>query len=154
MTSRESIYAALYTQLQTVNSLAGAGSTFPKILTFGRRFVPFSRADSQPALFMVEFGEQFEPAQGRGQPMKVFLYAHIFLYTRQPDPNLNSAADLNNLMDALQTLLSPTPDTRQEQTLGGLVHWVRLLGRQSIYDAHDDMVQVTSFLEVQILATT
>ena len=151
MQNRETIYAALFAQLQTINSNLVAGA--PTVQTFGRRFIPFSRVDIQPAIFMVEFGEQYEKAPARGTPNKVTLIAHLFIYTRDgADPNAVSATNLNKLLDSLDATVGP--QAGMEQTLSGNVHWTRIIGRQSVYDAMQDVTQTTTLVEVQMLATT
>jgi hypothetical protein len=152
MQGREAIYAALFTRIRdNVNSKLGAG--VPSIQTFVRRFIPTSRVDLQPALLMLEVGERQELPGARGVPNKAILIAHCFIYTRDgADPNAVSASNLNNLLDAVEELVSPQDGI--EQTLGGLVHWTRLSGRQSIYEAAQDVTQATSVLEIQMLATT
>ena len=149
MNSREAIYAALFAQLQTINANLVPGA--PAIQTFARRMVPSSRVDLQPALLMVEASEEHEhPAIS--VPPKVTLVANVLIYTRDgTDPNAVSATGLNRLLDSLAATLSTT--LPGEQTLGGLVHWVRIAGRQTIYDAVQDVTQATTTMELRMLAT-
>lgn len=149
MNSREAIYAALFAQLQTTNANLAPGA--PRIQTFARRFVPTSRVDLQPALLMVEFGEEHE-FRVIGVPSKVTLTAQAFIYTRDgADPNAISATSLNRLLDSIEAALNPVFPA--EQTLGGLVRWARIARRQTVYDAVQDVTQVTTTLEIQMLAT-
>ena len=150
MNSREAIYAALFARLQTINSNLVAGAS--AIQTFSRRFVPASRVDLQPALLMLETGEDYEhPAFG--VPPKVTLTAQVLIYTRDgTDPNAVTATGLNRILDSLDAAL--TPVLPGEQTLSGLVQWVRIARRQTIYDAPQDVTQATTTLEIQMLATS
>ena len=149
MNSREAIYAALFAQLQTINANLVAGA--PAIQTFGRRLVPCSRVDLQPALLMIETSEEYEHT-AISVPPKVTLVANVLIYTRDGvDPNAASAIALNRLLDSLEGTLSPV--LPGEQTLDGLVHWVRIAGRQTIYDAVQDFTQATTTVELRMLAT-
>jgi len=149
MNSREAIYAALFAQLQTINANLAAGA--PAIQTFMRRLVPTSRVDLQPALLTVEASEEYEHTTIRVPP-KVSLVANILIYTRDgADPNAVSATSLNRLLDSLDATLNPV--FPGEQRLDGLVHWVRIVGRQTIYDALQDVTQATTTVELRMLAT-
>lgn len=149
MNSREAIYAALFAQLQTINANLVAGA--PMIQTFMRRLVPTSRVDLQPALLMVEASEEYEHTT-LSVPAKVTLVASVLIYTRDgADPNAVSATSLNRLLDSLEAALSPV--LPGEQRLAGLVHWVRIAGRQTIYDAVQDVTQATTTVEIRMLAT-
>ena len=150
MNSRETIYAALFESLQAINQNLVSGA--PAIQTFSRRFIPTSRVDLQPALIMVEFGEQYDRPTARGAPNKLTLIAHCFLYTRDGvAPGATPATSLNRLLDSLDATIGP--DGVGEQTLGDLVHWVRIIGRQSLYEAMQDVTQTTTLVEIQMLAT-
>ncbi len=150
MNSREAIYAALFAQLQVINANLAPGT--PAIQTFARRFIPTSRVDLQPALLMVEAGEEYEhPAIGA--PAKVTLTAQVFVYTRDgADPDAVSATSLNGMLDSLEAALNPV--FPGEQTLGGLVHWTRIARRQTIYDAAQDVTQAATTVEIQMMATS
>jgi len=149
MNSREAIYAALFEQLQTINANLVPGA--PAIQTFSRRLIPTSRVDLQPALLMIEASEEYEhPAIS--VPPKVTLVANVLLYTRDgADPNAVSATALNRLLDSLEGTVAPV--FPGEQRLDGLVHWLRIAGRQTIYDAVQDVTQATTTVELRMLAT-
>jgi hypothetical protein len=149
MNSREAIYAALFAQLRTINSNLVLGA--PAIQTFARRFMPASRIDLQPALLMLESVEEYEhPATS--VPPKVVLTVQVFIYTRDgSDPNAISATNLNRLLDSLEATLNPV--FPGEQTLSGLVRWIRIAKRQTIYDAAQDITQATTTVEIQMMAT-
>jgi len=149
MNSREAIYAALFAQLQAINANLVLGA--PAIQTFGRRLMPASRVDLQPALLMIETSEEYEHT-AISVPPKVTLVANVLIYTRDgADPNAISATSLNGLLDSLEVTLNPI--FPGEQTLDGLVHWVRIVGRQTIYDAIQDVTQATTTVELRMLAT-
>lgn len=161
MQSRETIYSALYNLLLGLapNPQVGTGiwqyASAPlmakqPIAAMSRRFLPFSRADMQPAICMVEVAEQYVRS-GRGAPPIQTLTAHLFMYTRDgADPNAVSATGLNAILDRIDAIIEPVVD---EQTLGGLISWARVTGRQSIYDAQNDLTQATTVIEIQMLAT-
>lgn len=149
MQNRETIYAALFAQLQTINANLVSGA--PTVQVFGRRFVPHARADLQPAIYMIEVAERYAQPQARGIPNKVTLIAQLFIYTRDgADPNAVSATNLNKLLDSLDATIGPK--NGMEQTLSELVHWTRIVERQSLYDAIKDVTQATTIVEVQMLA--
>ena len=162
MQSRETIYLALFNLLLGLvpspqasggvwaQQATGALSASQPIAMMGRRFVPYSRADIQPAMCMVEVAEQYLRS-GRGAPPIQHLTAHLFFYTRDgADPNAVSATGLNKILDQVDTIMEPVAE---EQTLGGLVSWARVMGRMSYYDAQTDLTQATSVIEIQMLAT-
>ena len=150
MNSREAIYAALFAQLQAINANLVPGAS--AIQAFIRRLVPTSRIDLQPALLMIEASEEYEHTTVSVQP-KVTLVANVLIYTRDgADPNAVSATGLNHLLDSLEATLGPV--FPGEQTLDGLVHWVRIAGRQTVYDAVQDVTQATTTVELRMLATT
>jgi hypothetical protein len=162
MQSRETIYLALFNLLlglvpnpQSSGGIWSQQATGPlsaaqPIAAMNRRFVPYSRADIQPAICMVEVAEQYVRS-GRGAPPIQHLTAHLFLYTRDgADPNAVSASALNAILDRIDATIFPVVD---EQTLGGLISWARVTGRQSIYDAQSDLTQATTVIEIQMLGT-
>lgn len=152
MQGREAIYSALFARIRD-NLNANLGAGVPSIQFFGRRFIPSTRLDLQPALLVIEVGERQELSAARGIPNKTVLIAHCFIYTRDgADPNAVSATGLNDLLDAVEQVVGPK--NGEEETLSGLVHRTRLSGRQSIYEAVQDVTQATSVLEIQMLATT
>lgn|GEM_PF-1457909 len=149
MNSREAIYAALFARLQAVNTTLAAGA--PAIQTFTRRFVPTSRMDLQPALVMVETGEEYD-YPGAGLPARIVLAARVFIYTRDgADPDAVSATALNRLIDSIEaSLFAVFPG---EQTLGGLVKWTRMARRRTVYDAAQDVTQATTTMDIRMLAS-
>jgi hypothetical protein len=100
---------------------------------------------SQPALYLTSAGEGVE--QIHGLPPKRTLYARVWLYTySSPDLGTAPSAQINQLLDAIETALAPTqpsPDgLGMVQTLGGLAYhcWIQgnietdegLLGPQGV----------------------
>src|ERR1039458_2450623 len=139
MQSRETIYLALFNLLLGLvpsphasggvwaQQATGALSASQPIAMMGRRFVPYARADIQPAICMLEVAEQYTKS-GRGAPPIQHLIAHLFLYTRDgANPNAVSAAGLNKILDQIDAIMEPVAE---EQTLGGLITWARVTGRQ------------------------
>lgn len=74
----------------------------------------------KPALFVAQRGESYV-RHSEAVPQKVTLKAEIYIYTNAgKDPNVVPATELNNLVDAIDKALAPSPATGV-QTLGGLV---------------------------------
>jgi hypothetical protein len=117
MTSRESIYQALFAMLQEID---GFQLTSRKLRHW--QDVP---QPNQPALFLVQKGETFQRLDGL--PPKRMFIAEIYLYARSQDPFAPPASILNPLMDAVETIFAP--DASGNQTLGGLVQHAWIEGR-------------------------
>lgn len=110
--NREDIYSALF-------SLLSSAADF---VTASRRVQLWSDVppSSKPALFLYE-GDTEYVRGSEAVPQKVTLSAQILIYTSNgKDPNVIPATQLNDLMDAIDTVLAPSPVTGL-QTLGGLV---------------------------------
>jgi hypothetical protein len=100
--SREAIYAALF-------ALVSGSAEFK---TKGRRLKLWTDVNAKPAVFVAQRG---------ATPQKVTLKADIFIYTNVgKDPNVIPAAQLNDLVDAIDAALAGSAVTGR-QTLGGLV---------------------------------
>ena len=113
-TARETIYAALFTQVSTA-----AGFT-----TKSRRLRHWDdvRAEEMPALFQTQITENAE--QRRGVPGKWSLHAQLWVYVStaaQQDPTVVPSQLLNPLLDAIEYALRPDDVANSVCTLGGLV---------------------------------
>lgn len=118
---RETYMTALFT---LVSGIANFQTT-------GRRVVlPKQMSDAaKPALFMVDADESYAYT---GHVQKVTLRVDLWIYTASGlDPNTTPATELNDILDALDTALTPTgPDAVINRvTLGGKVDHVRIAGK-------------------------
>jgi hypothetical protein len=108
---REEIIAALF-------DLALTATTFN---TSNRRLLLWSKVASFPALFIQSVGTHYPPREVRGLPPKRTITAELWVYTDVgKDPNANPEEALNDIIDALETVIAP-PMVGGVQTLGGLV---------------------------------
>lgn len=125
--ARETIYAALLTQLQ--GSLSG---TFKTISRHWQAPDLISPAD-RPALYQVQKDEVGSIAVA-GQPTKWKSSVDLVMYTTgSTDPSVNPSTELNGLLEAIETALkSVTPG--MNQTLGGKVQWCRIEGKIEIVE--------------------
>jgi hypothetical protein len=143
--SRETIYAALFQVLQGIPGLNGSS----------RQWVHYSHVSpaEQPYLVLREFGETYEWRLGGPGPATKILIANAILYTYNANPEVEewSASILNNMVDAIEATLHGKVEQGQAQTLGNLVRWCRLQGRQTIYLGSEQQQSVT-MLEIHSLA--
>jgi hypothetical protein len=83
----------------------------------------------KPALFMVDADEGYAYT---GHAQKVTLRVDLWIYTASGlDPNTTPAAELNQILDALDAALKPSGAdlVLNRFTLGGLVEHCRIFGR-------------------------
>lgn len=116
--NREQIYQALFDKVSALSNFQ----------TKSRTFRHFSDVDSgeQPALFQVQVRE--EPSTQTGQPTKWLLHVELYLYVHAGESSDNPpSSQLNPILDGITNLFSPDP-VSAKQTLGGLVHYVRVSG--------------------------
>jgi hypothetical protein len=113
---REPIYKALF---QLVSSIDGL-TTSSRILAHWDDVSP----NEQPALFMAQDTQQAE--QVTGFPTKYVLGAKVWIYAHRDTSNEVPSAQINNILDALDEVLMPSPSPTFKQTLGGLVEhcWI------------------------------
>jgi hypothetical protein len=124
--SRETAYAALFAQLQT---LVGAGT----VQLADRRLRALNDVNGAelPCLFMT-VGDQQSQAR-HGLPPRRRLTAEIYLYAANPDPHTAAGIALNGLIDAVEASLAPVPGFTQ--TLGGAVEHCWIEGMIAVYEA-------------------
>ena len=129
ITARETIYAALFTQLQ-----GALGSSFK---TMSRRWQSpdqISPAD-RPALYQVETGEVAATSQKiAGLPLKWEAKVDLVIYTTgNTDPTSIPSTELNGLIDAVEVALRNA--TRGlSLTLGGQIYTARIDGKIEIVE--------------------
>jgi hypothetical protein len=117
--TREQIAQALLAQLSGIGGIA----------TIGRRLWHWTDVEpaERPALFQVQKSESWQ--QQRGLPPRVTLHMELYLYVgTAADPAAPPVAELNPLIDAIQSALAPGPGSAV-QTLGGLVEHAWVSGR-------------------------
>lgn len=111
--TRESIMTALFAKLQT----AAGFNTYDRRM---RLWNDISAAD-KPALFMQEARENVVQ-MGEGVPYKNTMSVNVWIYTEDgKDPTSTPIIALNNLIDAVETTLTPDSVYGNKLTLGGLV---------------------------------
>ena len=132
ITSRESIYSALFAQIQSA-LLTPAGP----FLTVSRRWVDPSQiapAD-RPAIYQVETGE-VASTSGKiaGLPLAFNLKVDLVLYTSgSTDASVIPSQELNSLLDAVESSL-PNVAKGFSQSLGGKVYNARIDGKIEIVE--------------------
>jgi hypothetical protein len=124
--ARETIASALYA---LVNAAVGSVVT---LVTSSRRLRHYStmQASQMPALFQTQRPEEYERTFARtiGLPPKRTMHFEFWLYTSDPQtPQAVPATQLNNVVDAVEAALSPSPVTNT-LTLGGIVVSARIDG--------------------------
>lgn len=116
--NRELIYSTLFNTIKGLASFNTSSRTF-------KHFADVADTD-QPALFQVQVRE--EPSTQTGQPTKWLLQVELYVYVHNGEsPDNPPSSQLNPILDAITNLFSPDP-VSAKQTLGGLVHYVRVSG--------------------------
>lgn len=113
-------------QPATANGTAVALTT--GFLTFSRRFKFWTAVTEQPALFLRDADEDlhYPNTSLQIQTMK----AEIWIYSNAgQNPDVAPVIALNNLLDAVQAAFASDRPMENRFTLGGLVHWCRLIGK-------------------------
>jgi len=119
MIAREAAYAALFAQVSAVRGF----NTVSRQL---KAWADVAQPD-QPALFMAQ-GKQVAESTADNMPTRWKLMADLYVYVRNDDPALAlSCTTLNDLVDAIEAVLRPTPGY-ERQTLGGVVEHCRIAG--------------------------
>lgn len=132
ITPRETVYAALFAQLQT--ALLTPTGPFK---TVSRRWQPpdqIAPAD-RPALFQVQTGEVAATSQKiAGLPITWNQKADLVIYTTgNSDPTSIPSQELNSLLDAVEAAL-PNATKGTAQTIGGKVYTVRIDGKVEVVE--------------------
>lgn len=93
-----------------------------------------SLAESEfPAVFVRHVGDNYLPPPGYGMPSILSLKVEVYIFDKQnpTDPDTLPSSGVETLLDALETLFSPTL-ANEPQTLSGLVYSVVLTGEAPI----------------------
>lgn len=119
MIAREAAYAALFARVSTVRG-------FQTVSRQLKAWADVPQPD-QPALFVAQ-GKQIAEAIADNMPTRWKLTAELYVYVLNNDPGLVlSCTTLNDLVDAIEAVLRPTPGF-ERQTLGGVVEHCRISG--------------------------
>lgn len=128
--SREAIYSALFALVSQGEGQPGkiTGAGGETLQYTSRRVKLFGDLPAQPALCQAEHGETY--AQATNLPYKRTFTASWLIYHAVGDPNAVPSTTTNNLLDALETAITPYPNNPGfRQTLGGLVHHCFINGK-------------------------
>jgi len=142
MTSRETIYSALFALIQPL-------LTASTIKTASRIALNWDKTDpeDQPALYQIELGENV--VTGNGVPNIYTLNCEWYVYVNPTgDPTELHSTPINNILDSLEAVLVP-PAGQENQTLGGLVPRI-FVGQREI---HEGLLgsQVIGILPISII---
>jgi hypothetical protein len=118
-------------------------------LTTGRRLLPWTKVDAQPALFLRHIGDRY-PERATRLPVKVTLECEAWIYS-STGPNANDVPDvvMNGLLDVVESALLPPPG-REAQTLGGLVSHAWIEGTVDIHPGDLDG-QAIAIIPIKVL---
>lgn len=128
--TRESVYSALFALVDIPAMLTTGGGLFNSISRTGKLWTEFNGSGDFPVLQQVETEEDYTYKQGCAMPPQVTLNAEFWIYLRADDPTLPPSPLLNPLIDAIENALLPATQVApySNQTLNGLVQWVRIEG--------------------------
>lgn len=140
-----------------------AGATFPSAVNGhttwveapSRRLKMFDRIDPsvQPALFIVQHREGYNN-RGAGLPPRRWLEIGLWAFAKTGDEGIVGDEFLDSMEEGLEDVLLPPDDfMRNEQTLGGLVYWVKIDKTDGLFirDPGDIDGQALLVLPVRIL---
>lgn len=113
MTPRETYYAALVSQLETLVT-NGAIKRLARKVTLK----DINNPPKLPCLYIDTDKELVE--HQAGQKAKLLITVRLFAFVAAPDNNATPDTDLSDLLDAIDTALAPLPGV-PFQTLGGIV---------------------------------
>lgn len=128
MTSRETIYAALF-------ALVKASTQFN---IADRKMPPLDNMPSSllPSVFQVETNEDISYSQNnQGLDAIKKFYVDLFIYASTGDNVTPHGQVLNNAIDAIEAALAPDRATRQ-QTLGNTVTHARINGKIEYFEGN------------------
>lgn len=122
--SRNNIIDALLALLTSTNAFN----------TSGRRLIPWTKVDSQPAIFVRHVSDHYAP-RGTGLPPKLVMECEAWLYSNAgKDNQAVPGAALADLLDAVEALLKPAPGApSRAQTLGGTVVHAWIEGKIDVH---------------------
>lgn len=124
--NREACYTALFALFQTLEK---AGVV--KVCDRRARLLDEMEPTSLPALFMTVANQKVEQAEGA--PIKRTLAATVYLYAANNDRHTSAGIVLNNLLDAVEQALKPSPGD-PAQNLGGAVRHAWIEGTVEVFE--------------------
>ena len=100
----------------------------------GRRLIPWTKVDSQPAIFVRHVGDHYAP-RGTGMPPKVIMECEAWIYSNAGKDSLTApGAALADLLDTVEALLKPAAGApSRTQTLGGTVVHAWIEGKIEVH---------------------
>lgn len=154
---RDPIYAAVVTQLSALMVPPLSQTYGPPVLVVSRGFVPWERADDQPAIYLVPLTEKAE--YRRGLPTKWWFKLDLYLYVRWVDSVDQGVTALAKIMDGIDFVLSPMnpPNAGQSgdngfvNTLGGLCSYCALQGEAEISGGFLNQQQCVARMPMEIV---
>ena len=132
MMGRETYYTALFAQLQTL--LSANNGPFSVVSRKPKPAEEHSGAEL-PALYMLVSHQPVK--QDDGSPPIHELQATLILHAACNDRYVSGDIAINDLLDAVETVLGPDNPVSGTYTLGGLVQHCRIEGRCEIYAGVD-----------------
>lgn len=145
MATREQIWAALFTKLQTQLSPSGPFITMDRRLRDWEAISP----NLQPYLGLQQLREHI--VRDKVRPRIMTLHGHIVIYARVPDYTTAGGSIINPLLDAVETALAPDVWDAPSSTLGGLVNACWIEGDVIISEGVQDD-QAVAIMPVTIIA--
>lgn len=112
MITRETIYAALFTTIQTALQATGVVVTIERKL----RHWTDVRPTEQPYVGVVQGNQR--PTVTQRRPTVWNLEAQVYIYTHRESTDEIPATQLNRVLDEIEKLFLPSQDKSYVQTLG------------------------------------
>jgi hypothetical protein len=149
---RENVAAALAALFATLNSdgtwtVSAASLIAVGFKTFNRRVQLWTKVDAndKPALFLVNYDEDHDRKSIIG-PDKNTMHFELVIYDDVSDPSVIPSQRMNNLLDAIDTvLLQATNQLVGRATLGGIVHHVWVEGSAKVAPGDLDNQSVATY---------
>lgn len=148
--SRNQICNAILALLQTMNptqAMLGDGGILQPTgdgtlaAPVSQRLKTSEQTDAQPALFLLSSADEDDYPLYNGPARQVTSLLFVLYSRAGADPSIVPAVALNDLLDRIESAIRPGP---HEQTLGGLVTWVRFKGRMTLYRGDQQQQAITS----------
>jgi hypothetical protein len=148
--TRNAVYNALTELFQQLNPTSATPPGNGVLATpFADRFTTASQVQIQPWACLMVVSEDPTYPLYNGPPKREFNYQLVIYSDYGKDPSLVPAIELNNLLDQFAGIMRPG---HSEQTLGGLVQWVRFGGHTTVYTG-DMLDQGITVAAITALAT-
>lgn len=148
--NREQVYAALFSFVQ--NALTGSPTPAVTVSRVPQHYANVS-VDLMPAVYQVQKGEAV--VRKRGLNAKYEFTSELLIYAVGTQDGVTPASTaINNILDTIDTALSPTPvpDNTQHLGLFGIVEHAWIEGKVEIYEAILNQISV-AIVPIHILCT-